>query len=233
MLNLYFQVILLLVFLGLLIVFAFVIKRLESRTHKLERQLKNLRFRSGRQGTPGRPGNNGRPGTPGTPGTPGANGTALDWADFYAAQDSAGFENDNPNPIAPGGAIAFPNSGTTAANTQIVIDSTVTPLGSAVNLKDPGTFLVAYSVLVAEAGQLVIALDNGSGIVEQEATYLGNPGPGPGLISGERTITTTIADVNLSIINPVNQSTPITLVSGAGATGNASANATLSITRIK
>lgn len=107
-------------------------------------------------------------GAPGTPGTPGANGTALDWADFYAAEDSVGFENDNPNPIAPGGAIAFPNLGVTAANTNIVIDATVTPPGSAITLKDIGTYQVAFSAVVAQAGQLVVALDNGSGIVEQE-----------------------------------------------------------------
>lgn len=61
--NVYFKVILLLVFLALLIVFAFVIKRLETRTRKLERQVHNLRFKQGRPGSNGR---NGRPGNNGT-----------------------------------------------------------------------------------------------------------------------------------------------------------------------
>jgi hypothetical protein len=38
--------------------------------------------------------------------------------------------------------------------------------------------------------------------------------------------------VNLFIMNPVNQTTPITVTAGAGSSGNASANARLTIVQI-
>lgn len=158
-------------------------------------------------------------------------GTAIDWAEFYAQQDAPPFDNDNPNPIAPGDAIRFPNAGISKGTGKIFIDNAISPIGTALRLTDPGTYQIDYSVVLAGAGQLVIALDDGAGFVEQVADYIGIASAG--LLSEQVFITTVEPNINLFIVNPQNQTTPITLTAGAGSTGNATTNARVRITQIK
>jgi hypothetical protein len=216
------------VFFTLLLFFAvlsFVVLRLLHRMERVECQLK--RVLCGKSGKPGRPGCEG---PEGPPGPPGPSGSSLDWAEFYAAQDVSPFTNDNPNPIAPGEAVAFPRDGNTKGTGDIVIDTGVTPVGTAIRLVHAGTYDITFTVTVGEKGQLVAALDDGGGLVEQAFDYLGTEGPGP--LTERILITTVVDNVNLMILNPENQSTNVTVVAGAGSTGNASSNARIVINRI-
>jgi hypothetical protein len=154
----------------------------------------------------------------------------CDWAQFYAEENVPDGTNDNPNPIAPGQAIAFPNTGVSKGSGNIVIDTAVTPVGTAIRLVNIGTYQVSVSAQVGEAGQLVVALDSGSGAVEQAPDYVGTRAAG--LQAFTVLVTTTLANVNLYIVNPANQTTPVTLPAGVGSSGNATQNAILTILKI-
>ncbi len=221
--NMYLKGFILVLTLLLVFLFAFVIVALNSRTRYLEKKICQLKCAKGDKGDKG---------DPGCRGNPGQNGTALDWVQFYAAEDASDFENDNPNPIIPGAAVSFPNIGPTKGSGNIVIDPTVTPVGTARTLKKPGTYLVSYSMNIAEIGQIVVGLDDGAGIVEQQSSYFGQINEGGGLISETVVVTTVLPNVNLFLLNPNNQDSDITLVPGAGSTGNASSNAILTIVQI-
>lgn len=91
-----------------------------------------------------------------------------------------------------------------------------------------GTYDVSWQVSVAEAGQLVIGLDVGSGPVEQLPTTAGRA-TGTSLITN-RVLITTAAPSVLTVRNPAGNSTALTITPLAG--GALSASAWLTIVKL-
>ena len=84
-------------------------------------------------------------------------------------------------------------------------------------LPNIGTYRVAFSVSITEPGQLVIALDSGTGMVELGYTVYGRA-TGTSQISGEALVTTTVAESAIELRNPLGNSTALTITPLAGGT---------------
>jgi hypothetical protein len=123
---------------------------------------------------------------------------------------------DNAATVAVGGAVDFPSDG--PSDGQIVRTGPDT-----FNLPDIGTYRVAFSVPVTEAGQLELTLDSGAGATELPYTVSGRA-TGTSPISGESLITTTASDSVLSVVNPSGNSTALTITPLAGGTHAVSAS---------
>lgn len=159
--------------------------------------------KDGNQGPPGTPGGPGPPGTPGVPGSPGAPGADApsDYAHFFALMPP-----DNAPPVAPGAAVAFPQNGPQDGG------GGVQRIGSdKFALFDRGTYRVAFSVPVTEAGQLQITLDG----TPLAYTTTGRA-TGTTAIAGEALVQTTAFHSLLSVINPTGNSTALTITPLAG-----------------
>jgi len=139
----------------------------------------------------------------------------LAFADFYALMPS-----DNSATIAAGAAIEFPNAGPTSGSAITNTSATQFQLAAI------GTYSIVWQVSIAEAGQLVLELNT----VENLATVVGRA-TGTNQIVGNRLITTVSANTILRIVNPVGNSTALTLTPLAGGTSPVSAS--LVITRIQ
>ena len=111
---------------------------------------------------------------------------------------------DNPDPIAPGEAVAFPQSGVTSGS---ILQSSTTEF----SLTEIGTYLVTFTATTAEAGQLVLAL-NGT---EIPYTVTGRDAT-TAQITGTALITTTQATDLLSVQNPATNTGSLTLTPSAG-----------------
>lgn len=122
----------------------------------------------------------------------------LSYAQFYALMPS-----DNPDPIAPGEDVAFPQNGA-IANTDIgrVDGSTF--------LLVAGTYLVQFQVSATEAGQLVLTLDGG----ELPYTVTGRTADGSSLVG--MSIVTTTDGATLTVRNPSAATSDLTLSPSAG-----------------
>jgi hypothetical protein len=117
---------------------------------------------------------------------------------------------DNSATVAPGGAVAFPQDGPSSATiVRIGVDTFLLP--------DIGTYRVAFSVSVSEAGQLVLTLGSGAGATELPYTVSGRA-TGTSLISGEFLIETTTINSVISLANPTGNSTALTITPLAGGT---------------
>ncbi|MBA3603766.1 MAG: collagen-like protein, partial [Parachlamydiaceae bacterium] len=111
------------------------------------------------------------------------------------------------------------------------------PTDGLITRTDPGTFLlpnigtymVQFQVSVTEPGQLIIALDSGSGFVDVDSSVVGRA-TGTSQIVGMSLITTTAANTLLQIQNPTGNSTALTITPLAGGTRPVSAH--LVITQI-
>lgn len=153
-------------------------------------------------------------GPQGPQGPAGASGTALSYADFYALMPE-----DNPAPILPGEDVAFPRNGV-IANTDIGRTD-----GSSFLLSAAGTYLILFQASVTEAGQLVLTLNG-----EELAYTLTGRSAGTSPVAGATLITTTAANAVLTLRNPAENATSITLTPYAG--GNLPASAHLVILRL-
>jgi hypothetical protein len=140
----------------------------------------------GTPGTNGTNGTNGLPGAQGDPGAPGAQGPAgsFQYAEFYALMPS-----DNPATVASGTPILFPQDGPSSGS--IVRSSTSTFV-----LTTIGTYRVAFSASITEAGQLQLALNNVA-----VAWAVSGRATGTSLIAGEALLTTTSASTVLAVKN--------------------------------
>ena len=174
---------------------------------------------AGSEGPRGAEGPKGSTGSAGPQGSEGAKGpTGLEgasrlsaYAEFYALMPP-----NNAATVGAGMAVEFPQDGPTSgtisrrSSTEFVLPSV-------------GTYRVAFSVSVDEAGQLVFGLDSGSGMVELPYTVYGRA-TGTSLISGEALVTTTAANSALELRNPTGNTPALTITPKAGGTHAAGAS---------
>ena len=162
---------------------------------------------AGPQGETGATGPQGPAGPQGATGPQGPAGTVLGYADYYAVMPT-----DNATTVAPGAAVAFPQTGATDG-TAITRASDTT-----FNLVDPGVYLVQFQASVTEPGQLVLTL-NGA---ELPYTVVGRAS-GTSQIVGTALVTAT-ANSTLTVSNPAANTEALTITPNAGGTAPVSAH---------
>ncbi len=118
---------------------------------------------------------------------------------------------DNAATVAAGGPVEFPRDGPTSN----VISRLAGKASTDFVLPSIGTYSVDFSVSVTEAGQLVIALDSGGGMVELPYTVYGRA-TGTSQIAGDALIKTIVASSVLEIRNPAGNSPALTITPVAG-----------------
>lgn len=158
----------------------------------------------GIQGETGATGPTGPTGPQGIQGETGATGPtgpagASEYASYYATAP-----DDNPTAVTAGNAVEFPGTSSQSTGITRLSDSTF-------NLAEAGTYLVAFRVNSTDAGQLQIAV-NSNGLANG---IFGTSTEGSS-IDGVTVITTAQANSVLSIINPTNSTSPITITQNAG-----------------
>ena len=161
---------------------------------------------TGAQGIQGETGAMGPTGPQGIQGLTGATGPtgpagASEYASYYATAPG-----DNPTAVTAGNAVEFPTTSSQSTGITRLSDSTF-------NLAEAGTYLVAFRVNSTNAGQLQIAV-NSNGLANG---IFGTSTEGAS-IDGVTVITTAEANSILSIINPTNSTSPITITQNAGGT---------------
>lgn len=157
-------------------------------------------------------------GATGSTGPAGPSGGVLAAADFFALMPG-----DNSATVGAGVAVQFPQNGPNIGSSITRVNAT------RFNLAAIGTYQVLFQVSVTEAGQLVVALDSGSGDAEQAYTVVGRA-TGTSQIVGICLVTTSVANTIISIKNPTGESTALTITPLAGGTNPVSAH--LTITRL-
>ena len=155
----------------------------------------------GIQGVTGATGPTGPQGIQGETGATGPTGPAgaSEYASYYATAPA-----DNPTAVAAGNAVEFPTTSSQSTGITRLSDSTF-------NLAEAGTYLVAFRVNSTDAGQLQIAV-NSNGLANG---IFGTSTEGSS-IDGVTVITTAQANSVLSIINPTNSTSAITITQNAG-----------------
>jgi len=166
---------------------------------------------TGPQGLTGPTGPTGFTGAPGIVGTPGIPGGFIAFSDFFALMPG-----DNTATVGAGFAVEFPQNGP-STGAIVRLDA------SRFELPAVGTYLINWQVSVNEAGQLVLGLDNGSGVVELLTTVVGRA-TGTSQIIGNRLITTTVPNSILTVRNPIGEPTALTITPFAGGIGPVSAS---------
>ena len=157
------------------------------------------------EGTPGPAGGTGAAGATGATGASGEDVLAA--SEFFALMPP-----DNAATVAPGTAVDFPQDGPTDG--EIVRTGPDTFL-----LPEIGTYRVTFQASVAEAGQLIVAL-NGADV---SRTVVGRA-TGTSQIVGSTLIETTSVNSILEIRNPAGNAAALTLTPLAGGTRPVSAN---------
>jgi hypothetical protein len=127
------------------------------------------------------------------------------FAEFYALMPP-----DNAATVGAGIPVEFPQTGPTAGG---IVRRTATEFV----LPRAGVYRVSFSVSVAEAGQLVIALDSGSGMVELPYTVIGRA-TGTTPISGEALVKTAASNSAIELRNPTGNTPALTITPIAGGT---------------
>ena len=155
---------------------------------------------TGPAGPQGPQGEVGPAGPQGPQGEPGPAGTALAFADFYALMPP-----DNPEDIAPGEDVAFPQTAFIGNTGIFRNDST------SFTLVEPGVYQVQFIATTLQAGQLVITL-NGN---ELPYTVFGKDAT-TSQLTGIALINTTEEDAIITIRNPANAEDVVTLTPNAG-----------------
>jgi hypothetical protein len=118
--------------------------------------------------------------------------------------------SDNEATVAAGAPVQFPRSGPAAGGiTRLNSGEFVLPAVS--------TYSVSFSVSVTEPGQLVIAVDSGSAMVEVPYTVYGRE-TGTSEITGDALVTTTVANSTLELRNPAGNTSALTITPYAGGT---------------
>lgn len=148
----------------------------------------------------------GATGSTGPSGPPAPGGT---FGNFFALMPG-----DNAATIAVGAAVLFPQNG--PAN-GIVRSSS-----SQIFLPAIGIYDVFFQVSVAEAGQLMLGLDSGAGVVELAPTVAGRA-TGTSQIVQECFVATTVLNSLLTVRNPTGNAAALTLTPSAGGTHAVSA----------
>ncbi len=132
----------------------------------------------------------------------------LGFADFYALMPP-----DNSATVAPGTDVSFPQNGPNSG-------SGISRLGdSSFNLGEIGTYEILFQVGVSEAGQLVLTL-NGA---ELAYTVVGRA-TGTSQIVQMAIVTTTAINSVLTVRNPADNATALTITTLAGGTEPVSAH---------
>lgn len=151
----------------------------------------------------------------GATGSQGENGGVLNFADFYALMPP-----DNSATVAPGTDVSFPQDGPTSG-------SDIARIGDdSFNLAPIGTYQILFQVGVTEAGQLELTL-NGAPLAY---TVVGRA-TGTSQIIGLALLTTSTINSILTVRNPADNSTALTITPLAGGTQPVSAH--LVITQIQ
>ena len=166
---------------------------------------------TGPQGIQGVTGDVGPIGPTGATGATGATGPAggiLNYADFYALMPP-----DNAATVAPGTDVSFPQDG---PNSGLDISRTS---ASSFSLGLIGTYEILFQVGVNEAGQLLLTL-NGDPL---EYTVVGRA-TGTSQIIGMAIVTTTSINSILTVRNPADNATALTITPSAGGTQPVSAH---------
>lgn len=162
---------------------------------------------TGATGPQGPVGATGATGATGPQGPAGPAGGIAEFAEFYALMPT-----DNPEAIAPGEDVAFPQTGA-VGGTGISRAS-----ATSFTLDDVGTYEVKFNATAAEAGQLVLTL-NGT---ELPHTVTGRSAA-DSQITGMALVTTTEAGSVLTVRNPATNTTSLTLTPSAGGANPVSA----------
>ena len=154
-------------------------------------------------------------GPTGPTGPQGVSGGVLNFADFFALMPS-----DNAATVAPGTDVSFPQDGPNSGSgiARVGADS--------FNLAEIGTYQVLFQVGVSEAGQLELTLNG----VPLAYTVVGRA-TGTSQIIGLAILTTTTINSVLTVRNPADNSTALTITPLAGGTQPVSAH--LVITQIQ
>lgn len=154
-------------------------------------------------------------GPPGSPGPVGPTGTpaVTNYGSFFALMPG-----DNAATIAVGAAVLFPQDG--PANDPV--GGIRRSSSSQVILPLVGTYEINWQVSVAEAGQLMLGLDSGAGVVELAPTVAGRA-TGTSQIMNSVYITTTAPNSVLTVRNPSGNAAALTLTPSAGGTHAVSA----------
>ncbi|SHN84790.1 hypothetical protein [Desulfitobacterium chlororespirans] len=139
---------------------------------------------------------------------------ASNFADFFALMPP-----DNAATVAPGTDVSFPQDGPTSGTTITRTSDTE------FNLSAIGTYQVLFQVSVSEAGQLVLTLDGD----DLAYTAVGRA-TGTSQIVGMAYVTTTVTDSVLTVRNPADNATALTITPIAG--GTVPVSAQLVITQI-
>jgi hypothetical protein len=115
---------------------------------------------------------------------------------------------DNAATVAAGTPVLFPRNGPASGG--------IARLNSAeFVLAGIGTYRVDFSVSVTEPGQLAVALDSGSGMVELPYTVYGRA-TGTSQIAGDALVTTTVANATVELRNPAGNTPALTITPLAG-----------------
>ena len=141
-------------------------------------------------------------------------GGILGYADFYALMPG-----DNAATVGVGEDVEFPQDGPTSGTTITRLSA------SEFNLAEIGTYQVLFQVSVDEAGQLVLTLND----EELDYTVVGRA-TGTSQIVGMALVTTTEENSVLTVRNPEDNATALTITPLAGGTMPVSAH--LVITQI-
>ena len=167
----------------------------------------------GSEGPKGSTGEVGPKGSEGPSGPTGPEGPIAPpvFAEFYALMPP-----DNATTVGAGVPVEFPQTGPT---TGVIVRQTATKFV----LPSIATYRVTFSVSADEPGQLVIALNTGSGMVELPYTVYGRA-TATSLIAGDALVTTTAANSVLEVRNPAGNTPALTVTPKAGGTHAAAAS---------
>ena len=156
----------------------------------------------GPQGPVGATGPVGPQGPIGETGPAGPAGGVLSFADFYALMPP-----DNAATVAPGTDVSFPQDGSNSG-------ADITRAGAdSFTLAQIGTYQVLFEVSVNEPGQLVLTLNN----AELPYTVVGRS-TATSQIVGMALVTTTDTNAVLTVRNPADNTTVLTITPLAGGT---------------
>ena len=144
----------------------------------------------------------GEPGPAGATGPRGASGGLLSYGEFYSL-----IPEDNGVTVPAGGDIPFPRNGV-IANTDIGRVSSTEIL-----LSVPGVYFVTFRVNVANSGQVLLTL-NGA---PQSGTVAGT-GQNDSVLFGTALLNVTASGTLLTLRNPVENNSTLTLASAPGGT---------------
>lgn len=165
----------------------------------------------GLQGEPGPAGPVGPQGPQGVPGLPGPAGGLLGYADFYALMPG-----DNAAPVAAGADVAFPQDGP-------VSGTGITRLAAnQFNLANIGTYQIFFQVSVTEAGQLMLTLDG----TPLPYTVVGRATCASQIV-GMAIVQTTLENSVITVRNPAESASALTITPSAGGALPVSAHLTI------